>query len=254
MERGIRPDDATAGGLSARQYAARPVRNRSSASGLSVRVASEGRRAGAPAAAAGVAETGGAPDGATELLLALRRAAHPGAPAALADAGESAAAAVGAVRFELGSFLDDAAGGAALAAASVETGAGSASAASGGPPAPTPQPPPLPPLLPTPPPSSSSPPPPPSPPWHEADIVFVNATAFDERLLHALHLKSERMRAGALLILTTQKSPSKLFELVHEEKCVGRATRASAARRPLSDSHDPRARAHAGTRRVGARQ
>jgi hypothetical protein len=143
-----------------------------------------------PPASAGAVDcaSGGAVDGAA-LLRVLRRAAHPGAPAALdgGGAGAAAAAAVTAVRFELGSFLEDSAGSGA------GTSAGAASASASAPAAP-----------------------PPAPPWHEADIVFVNATAFDEKLLHGLHLRSERMRPGALLVLTTQRSPSKLFELVHE--------------------------------------
>lgn len=55
-------------------------------------------------------------------------------------------------------------------------------------------------------------------PWSHCELVFCNATAFEGTLLTSIYLQSEGMRPGSILILTTQKHTSKLFELVHEGK------------------------------------
>jgi hypothetical protein len=55
-------------------------------------------------------------------------------------------------------------------------------------------------------------------PWSQCDLVFCNATAFEGTLLTSIYLQSEGMRPGSVMVLTTQRHTSKLFELVHEGK------------------------------------
>ena len=45
------------------------------------------------------------------------------------------------------------------------------------------------------------------------DLVFCNATAFEGSLLTSIYLQSEGMRPGSVIVLTTQRHTSKLFEL-----------------------------------------
>lgn len=52
--------------------------------------------------------------------------------------------------------------------------------------------------------------------WSHHDVVFCNATCYDDALLHALFLKLESLAAGAVVILTSHKLTSKLFALLHE--------------------------------------
>ena len=55
-------------------------------------------------------------------------------------------------------------------------------------------------------------------PWAQCDLVFCNATAFEGSLLTSIYLQSEGMRPGSVMVITTQRHTSKLFELVHEGK------------------------------------
>jgi hypothetical protein len=52
--------------------------------------------------------------------------------------------------------------------------------------------------------------------WRTSDIVFANATCFDDAMLTVMWKLFEGMRPGAVLIITSHKVLSQLFELVFE--------------------------------------
>jgi len=59
--------------------------------------------------------------------------------------------------------------------------------------------------------------PPPEDDWFaSADVVFANATCYGDETLRSLFARAEALRPGAVLILTSHKLPSHLFELCHE--------------------------------------
>jgi hypothetical protein len=52
--------------------------------------------------------------------------------------------------------------------------------------------------------------------WSAADLVFCNGTCYDDAILHSLWRAMEKLSPGAIVVLTSHKIPSKLFELLHE--------------------------------------
>lgn len=44
--------------------------------------------------------------------------------------------------------------------------------------------------------------------WHDADVVFINATCFDDALMKSLASTADDMAVGSFLITTTKKIPS----------------------------------------------
>ena len=53
--------------------------------------------------------------------------------------------------------------------------------------------------------------------WTRADIVLINATAYDFAMIESIARLAEGMRAGAVLALTTHRLPGRLFELLAED-------------------------------------
>ena len=50
--------------------------------------------------------------------------------------------------------------------------------------------------------------------WSSADVVFMNSTCYDERLMQALAAISDRMRPGAFAITLTKRLPSGLWKVL----------------------------------------
>lgn len=52
----------------------------------------------------------------------------------------------------------------------------------------------------------------------ESDVIFCNATCYDDDFMNELYSLAENTKPGTILIITSQKCNSKLFELLHEGK------------------------------------
>jgi len=54
--------------------------------------------------------------------------------------------------------------------------------------------------------------------WSDADVVFMNSTCFDDTLMRALAGKCEELKPGSIVITTTRRLPSSLFEILEQNK------------------------------------